>query len=282
MTLRLFLLSVPILLAAAAGTGAQAVPVIVNGDFEQTTLISPNSAQMTTSNVTGWSTTGYNFLFFPGTATTTGAKPTSYSQLYLGGSTTVGASNYFPATSPAGGNFVAADGDFSVGAITQTVTGLTAGLKYAVSFYWGAAQQTGYSGATTEQWKVSLGSEMYATPVVTNPNQSFSGWFAQTFTYTATSASQVLSFLAVGTPSGAPPFVLLDGVSIAVAVAEPASWMTLVAAVLSIIGVARLKRRSSRLAGLAAANGDAQPAGRAGHAKPRRRRRRSYAQGAAC
>ena len=282
MTLRPFLLSAPVFLAASVGTVARAVPVIMNGDFEQTTLTSPNSAQMTTTNVTGWSTTGYNFLFFPGTATTTGAKPTSYSQLYLGGSTTVGASNYFPASSPAGGNFVAADGDFSVGAITQTVNGLTAGLKYAVSFYWAAAQQTGYTGAQTEQWKVSLGSEMYATPVVNNPQQSFTGWFTQTFTYTATSASQVLSFLAVGTPSGAPPFVLLDGVSIAVAVAEPASWMTLVVAVLSIIGVAHLKRRSSRLARLAAAKGDAQPAGHAGHAKPRRRRRRSYAHTAAC
>lgn len=276
MTLRPFLLSVPILLAASVATGAWAVPVIVNGNFETTSLKA--SAQMNTTNVGGWSTTGYNFLFFPGTATTTGAAAAQYGQLYLGGSTNAGARNYFPASSPNGGNFVAADGDFGVAPITQTVTGLTAGLRYSLSFYWGAAQQKGYTGTTTEQWKVSLGSEMYATPVVTNPNQRFSGWFAQTFTYTATSASQVLSFLAVGTPSGAPPFLLLDGVSIT-AVAEPASWMTLVIAVVSIVGVAHLKRRSSRLA---VANGDVQPAGRARHSKLRRRRRRSYAHAAAC
>ena len=278
MTLRPFLLSVPVLLAASVGTGARAVPVIVNGNFETTSLKA--SAQMNTTNVGGWSTTGYNFLFLPGTATTTGAATVQYGQLYLGGSTTAGASNYFPASSPSGGNFAAADGDFGVGPITQTVTGLTAGLKYSLSFYWAAAQQRGYAGTTTEQWKVSLGSEMYATPVVTNPNQGFSGWFAQTFTYTATSASQVLSFLAVGTPVNAPPFLLLDGVSIT-AVAEPASWMTLVIAMLSIVGVANLRHRSSRLARLAAVNGDAQPA-RAGHAKPRRRRRRSYAHASAC
>ena len=278
MTLRPFLLSVPMLLAAAVGTGARAVPVIVNGDFETTSLTA--SAQMNTTNVSNWSTTGYNFLFFPGTATTTGAASVSYGQFYLGGTLPSGASNNFPASSPTGGNFIAADGDFSVAPITQTVTGLTVGIQYAVSFYWAAAQQKNYTGAQTEQWKVSLGSEQYATPIINNPQQGFTGWFKQSITYTATSTSEVLSFLAAGTPSGAPPFSLLDGVSI-MAVAEPASWMTLVVAVLSIIGVAQLKRRSSRLARLAAANGEAPPASRTAHVKPRRRRRRSYAHGAA-
>ena len=255
----------------AVGTAARAIPVLVNGSFEQTSLTSPNSAQMTTTNVTGWSTTGYNFLFFPGTATTTGAKPTSYSQLTLWGTLPSGASNGFPANSPDGGNLVAADGDFSVGAITQTVTGLTVGLQYAVSFYRGAAQQKGsaYTAATTEQWKVTLGNELHAAPVINNPGQGFTGWISQTLLYTATSTSEVLSFLAAGTPSGAPPFSLLDGVLIT-AVAEPASWMTLVVAVLSIIGVAHLKRRSSRLARLAAAHGATQPTGRAARSKPRR------------
>jgi hypothetical protein len=281
MTLRPFLLSVPILLAAAVGTGAQAVPVIVNGNFETTSFTS--STQMNTTNVTGWSTSGYNFVFFPGTATTTGAASVQYGALILQGTLPSGASNGFPATSPRGGNFVGADGDFTVGAITQTVTGLTVGLQYAVSFYWGAAQQkgSGYTSATTEQWQVSLGSELHSTPIINNPPQGFTAWLSQTLTYTATSTSEVLSFLAAGTPSGAPPFSLLDGVSIT-AVAEPASWMTLVVAVLSIIGVANLRRRASRLARPATANGEAPPAGRAGHTKPRRRRRRSYAHSAAC
>jgi len=281
MTLRPFLLGVPILLAASVWNVAHAVPVIVNGDFEQTSLTA--STQMNTTNVTGWSTSGYNFLFFPGTATTTGAASVSYGQFYLQGNLPSGASNGFPATSPSLGNFVGADGDFSVGAITQTITGLTVGIQYAVSFYWGAAQQkgSGYTSATTEQWKVTLGSELHSTPIINNPSQGFTGWLSQSLTYTATSTSEVLSFLAAGTPSGAPPFSLLDGVSIT-AVAEPASWMTLVAAVLSIIGVAHLRRRSSQRARLAAADGETPPAARAGHAKPRRRRRRSYAHSAAC
>lgn len=280
MTLRPFLLSVPVLAAVSTGSDAWAVPVIVNGGFEQTSFTTPT--EMNTSNVTGWSTAGYNFVFFPGTATTTGSyTPQFNGQLVLAGTLPSGASNGFPASSPNGGNFVGADGAFEVAPITQTVAGLTAGVQYNLSFYWGAAQQATYTPGTTEQWQVTLGNEMHATPVVSNPTQGFSGWFAQTLTYTATSASEVLSFLAAGTPSGAPPFVLLDGVSIT-AVAEPASWMTLVVAVLSIIGVASLRRRSSRLARFAAANGEAQPAEPAPRSKPRRRRRRSYAQGAAC
>lgn len=275
MTLRSFLLSLPVLAAVSVGTGARAVPVIVNGGFETTTM--SVASQMTTTNVTGWSTTGYNFLFFPGTATTSGALSQQYGALILSGTLPSGASNGFPATSPDGGNFVGADGDYQVGAITQTVTGLTPGIQYAVSFLWGAAQQKGYTPATTEQWKVSLGNEMHATPVINNPSRGFSGWFAQSLTYTATSTSQVLSFLAAGTPSGAPPFALLDGVSIT-AVAEPASWMTLVVAMLSIIGLVNVRRRSSRLARLAGA-GDGAPTATA---KPRRRRRRCYVHGAAC
>lgn len=281
MALRSCLLSVPVLLAASGWTVAHAVPVITNGGFETTSFTA--STQMNTTNVTGWSTSGYNFVFFPGTATTTGAASVQYGALILQDTLPSGASNGFPATSPSGGNFLGADGDFQVGAITQTVTGLTVGIQYALSFYWGAAQQKGsaYTAATTEQWKVTLGNELHSTPVINNPAQGFTGWLSQTLLYTATSTSEVLTFLAAGTPSGAPPFALLDSVSIT-AVAEPASWVTLVAAVLSIIGVANLRRRSSHRARLAAANGEAQPAGRGGHAKPRRRRRRSYAHGAAC
>ena len=202
-----------------------------------------------------------------------------YGAFILSGTLPSGASNGFPNSSPSGGNFVGADGDFTVGAITQTITGLIPNTQYAISFLWGAAQQKGYTPATTEQWKVTLGSELHSTPIINNPSQGFTGWLSQTLIYTATSTSEVLSFLAAGTPSGAPPISLLDGVSI-INVAEPASWMTLVVAVLSIIGVAHLKRRSSRRARLAEANGDP-PAGRASRSKPRRRHRRSYAHGAA-
>ena len=179
MTLRPFLLSVPVLLAASVGTVAHAVPVIVNGNFETTSMTA--SSQITTTNVSSWSTSGYNFLFFPGTDTTTGAKPTnmSYSPLILWSTLPSGASNGIPTAGPDGGNFVGADGDFQVGAITQTVTGLTVGMRYDLSFYWGAAQQKGspYTSATTEQWQVTLGNELHSTSIINNPSQGFTGWF---------------------------------------------------------------------------------------------------------
>jgi hypothetical protein len=46
-------------------------------------------------------------------------------------------------------------------------------------------------------------------------------------TFTPTSTSETLSFLAIGTPGGVPPLALLDGVSLS-DIPEPASWALLV------------------------------------------------------
>jgi len=61
--------------------------------------------------VTGWTTGGYNFLFKPGTADTTGAINEYSGQLKLWGPGD-GAANSLPATSLAGGNFIGADGAY--------------------------------------------------------------------------------------------------------------------------------------------------------------------------
>ena len=70
------------------------------------------------------------------------------------------------------------------------------------------------TGPTTETWKVSLGNETHMTPVLQNANHGFTGWQKQTLSFVVTSATEVLSFLAIGTPAGVPPFTLLDGVTI--------------------------------------------------------------------
>jgi hypothetical protein len=198
--------------------------LITNGGFESN---GGNGQLGFNTSATGWSVPAppgsYTFLYAPGTADTTGANG-QYGNVALWGPGN-GVANGLPATSPAGGYFIAQDGDFQQGAISQTVNGLTSGQDYTLGFWWAGAQQQGFTGSATDQWQVSLGSQTQLTPVVNVPSQGFSGWMFQTFTFTATGSSELLSFLATSSPNGVPPFVLLDGVSLnpTISTPEPAS-----------------------------------------------------------
>lgn len=227
-------------LATLTCSTASAVPVnlVVNGGFE--TLTNGAGQIDAITKATGWTSTGYNFVFASGTAATTGATGT-YGNLKLWGPGT--GSNNGLNNSPAGGNFLAADGAFQTQAIQQTISGLTVGQKYDLSFYWAGAQQSGYDGLNSEQWIVSLGNQTIKTALVQNSSHGFTGWMAETFTYTATSTSEVLSFLANGVPNGVPPFSLLDGVSLKAQVPEPSSVALFIAG-LALVGGASRRRRS--------------------------------------
>jgi hypothetical protein len=218
--------------------------LVSNGSFETTT--NGNGQMGFNTDATGWTTGGYNFLYAPGTADTTGANGEFGGvSLYGPGN---GSPNGLPATSPDGGNFVAADSDFDVGAISQTINGLTVGDTYTLSFDWAAAQQSGFSGPTNDNWSVSLGSDTQTTATLNIPQAGFSGWQTQSFSYTATSTSEVLSFLAGTTlPSGAPPFVLLDGVSLTQStVPDAASTALLVGLAALAMGAVAWRRRLCR------------------------------------
>lgn len=137
------------------------------------------------------------------------------------------------AASPDGGSFIGIDGDAAnTMAIYQTLTTIV-GATYQVQFYQAGAQQSNQTGATTDYWQVGfnantggsftpsttalttgLGATTYQnSATISVPSQGATAWQAQTLTFTATSTSTVLSFLAVGAPS-VPPIVLLDGVSV--------------------------------------------------------------------
>jgi hypothetical protein len=221
-------------------TSAHADDLVTNGSFELTTN---GGGQLGfNTDATGWSVPApngsYDFLFPSGSADTTGVTG-EYGALSIWGPNN-GSANGLPASSPDGGNFVALDGDFQVGALSQTITGLTAGDVYAVSFWWAASQQSGFTGPTIQSLDVSLGSETIDTSSYNLPSEGFSGWMYQTDVFTADSSSDVLSFLAVGNVQ-LPPFILLDGVSMT-PTPEPGTLPLLFTGLMGGLGVLRSRK----------------------------------------
>jgi hypothetical protein len=239
-------------ISAAAASGALAQNLVQNGNFNQTSYVFNNQfgtawTQPTMQGITGWTGNGgYDLYFFSGTATTNSAN-TQYDSGYNTGSEKLYGTATFTGSSPTGDNFIALDGDPAVGGgggISQTINGLAIGTQYTLSFVWAASQLQSKTGQTTEKLQVSLGGQVFATtPTVTNPTQSFTGWFTQAYTFTATATQEALSFLSQGTPSGAPPIALLTDVSVT-KVPEPGTLAVLSAGLAGLMAVRR--RRNSR------------------------------------
>ena len=200
--------------------------LVTDGTFQDYTGSAPGQLGYN-STLTYWSVpaTTYNFLFLPGTADKTGAPDSFGNYMELYGTQNVPADNNgLPATDPGGpkDNFVALDSTFEQGALSQTIAGLTKGDTYAVTFYWAGAQQATKPGATTDELTVSLGSQSMNTATVSVPQGGFSGWMSSTMDFTATGASEVLAFLASGSPSGAaPPFALVGDVALSLTTPPP-------------------------------------------------------------
>ena len=149
------------------------------------------------------------------------------------------------ADSPTGGNYIAIDGDNVYSAsISQTLTGVTIGSQYILSFYQAAAQQAGTTGATTEWWEVSFGSRVWNSTgslgKMNNPSGGFTPWNYVSYSFTATAAdvaSPTLRFLAKSDNNnmGLPPVVLLDGVSLGTP--EPGTFVLIGAGLLGMVAI---------------------------------------------
>jgi hypothetical protein len=245
-----FVVAALALAMVASGRAHAGGNLVTNGEF---TSYSGPAAQLDVADgttVSGWSSgitsaniQGLNFLYTPGSADTTGSLYPYYSkQVYLWGSNNGGA-NVLTAP-PTGGNFIAMDGDGpSAGALSQSISGLTVGQSYTLSFDWAGAQFTDGTGATTEQYQVSLGSDTQYTSIVDNASQGFTGWMGATMTFTATNSTEALSFFALGTPAGIPPTALLSDVSLTAVVPEPSSLVLVSIGTLGLL-VIGLRRRA--------------------------------------
>lgn len=215
--------------------GATIDPVhqfVTNGGFEQ--LTNGYGQVGYNTNLVGWTSTphssGQNYSFVFNAANAQTGVPGVYGNLSLWGP--ANGSNNGLTGSPTGGNFYAADGDFQQGVISQQINDLIIGQTYSLSFNWAGAQQAGFDGPTTESWYYGLADQFQnQTAVLNNVNHGFTGWQTQTYNFVATQTSDTLYFLAQGTPSGQPPFSLLDSVSLTgpygtvSAAPDPSTWM---------------------------------------------------------
>lgn len=243
------------------GTAAAASPnLVTNGSFETSSAtIAPGysgvefgvdvfNTGFISQSVTGWQATlpgGISFYFDASKGPSTNPVRNRYndSRAFLAAT--------YSGPSPDGGNFIGFDSD-QVGdgagkynsPFNQTITGLTTGSTYKLTYYWAGSQLQNRAGATTSQMTATFGgvTQTTGTPIVVG-SQGFVGWSKVTNYFTATSSSDTLSFLAFGTPAGAPPFALLDGVSLT-AVPEPAMWALMVGG-FGLVGAAARRRRNA-------------------------------------
>ncbi|MDC8784599.1 PEP-CTERM sorting domain-containing protein [Roseateles koreensis] len=214
-----FLPSLSLAALFLAGTAAQAQS-INNGSFE-------SGSYRVQGVIGGWSTTAY-------------MSTVSAADLVADRATGMTAS-------PVGGNMMAA-WYLTVGTptLSQTLSGLTPGKNYNISFYESTANTSPDAYAASLQWLVSLGSQtLGGTAMQAAAPHSGAAWKKVNLTFTANMATETLKFVASATAPLAPePLMLLDGITIS-AVPEP-STAALSLAGLGLFGFLLSRRRSAR------------------------------------
>jgi hypothetical protein len=168
------------------------------------------------------------------------------------------------------GNYVEADGNpFYESGFNYSVSGLTVGQTYTLSFYQGASQQVGFVGDTTNQWIVSLATgglqvnidnqgiatyssadptaSIAASPLMQVPTGTAVGWQFVSVDLTADATTDLLSFLAWGNNGSTvnlPPMAFLSGVDAPPGlVPEPSTWAMMI---LGFVGLGYMGRRQMK------------------------------------
>ena len=129
--------------------------------------------------------------------------------------------------------------------VTQTISGLTPGAAYQLTFY----SMSNHDGIGLQDWQVTFGGSTQ-TSLTTTPNADTSGtWLLNTMSFTAAAATQALSFAAQYLPGSVPEMLDLDGVILeqvgtapVAAVPEPETYALFGIGLLALRLVARRKR----------------------------------------
>jgi hypothetical protein len=233
-------LALPVALCALAfgAGGASATQFVTNGGFESSMYTNSRVLFGTNTPATDWTSTGSWVLFCSGSGI---GCDNSATEGYLAPPVPL---------SPQGGNYMAFDGDTASGfpgPFTQTIAGLTVGATYTLSFYMAGAEECCADTPTTEDLTATIGGLNFTTPTISTPADGFSLWTLYTTSFIYDGTSNVLTFLADGGPEGAPPYALLDGVSLTSttgATPEPATWLMIVAGFAGLGLAARARRKS--------------------------------------
>jgi len=126
------------------------------------------------------------------------------------------------------------------GSISQTISGLTAGDTYNLTFGYGIR-----GGAGAQQMLVSIGGVDLGT--LNAPSDATSSWDAEYFSFTATGASELLTFTSNNVGGNAAEGNELTAVSLTAA-PEPMSWVLMLTGFAGVGGALRLGRRNLGIA----------------------------------
>jgi hypothetical protein len=226
-----------------ASSGAYAAnEFVTDGQFENGSF---NGASG--SDLTDWTATGLTRVF------NNADQPEG---LGLWANTTSG-NGWNGMTASGAGYFVALDGAFPTpsdnATLSQTVTGLTVGDKYTLSFNLAFGQERDgpsgdfFNGDTINSLTASVGSASMNSGNVDLASHGFVPWTTETLNFTATSTSELLSFVAFANVS-APSYALVSDVSLTSAAApEPSTWAMMVIG-FGGLGYAAYRTRRKRVA----------------------------------
>jgi hypothetical protein len=240
-------------LSHPASAGPQApVNVLTNGNFDT----APGGSTVSTefgadgyAALPGWTVTASNSTPFDlWWAASNAASVSALTQYGNSGQELVPS---YPGADHGNPYFVGLDGSSSaLGILSQTVNGLVVGDHYQLTFDWAGSQmitgsQLPYTIALAYNLGTSIltsgtGAPVTSTFTATQYGQS-STWQTVTMNFTATAGTEILSFLALGTPAGDPPIALLDNVAL-VDVPEPSSLAFVFGALL--VGGIAFRRRA--------------------------------------